>query len=90
MSARIPRLVGIVASAFFALAIANSAAADEKTPNPKAPICNKKRAATCHNACYAAYNKFILDDPKPGEVSKHRKELFECYKTCKGEECKIE
>jgi hypothetical protein len=85
MSARIPRLVVIAASGFFALAIANSAAADVKSPNPKAPLCDKMRIAACHKACYDAYTKWILGNPKPGQVSKHRKELFQCYKNCKAE-----
>jgi hypothetical protein len=46
ISARIPRLVVSTASVFFALAIANSAAADETTPNPKAPLCDKIENAT--------------------------------------------
>jgi hypothetical protein len=85
MIARIPLLVIITASAFFAIAIANSAAADETKSNPQA-ICKKQRAA-CHKACYDAYDKWISGSPTPAQVPKHKKELKECYKSCLTEPC---
>ena len=85
MFARIPHLVIITASVFFAMAIAKSAAADETKSNPAA-ICKKQRA-DCHKACYDAYDKWIMGNPKPAQVPIHKKELKECYKNCLAEPC---
>ncbi len=42
------------------------------------------KVCQCQKACYATYEKFIFGNPKPGQVSKHRKEYFACKKACAG------
>jgi hypothetical protein len=86
MFARIPRLVVIAAPVFFALAIASSAAADEKSPNPKA-ACNQKLISACQKRCYNTYEREILATGPPGEALKLRKQYFQCRKGCRAKEC---
>ena len=80
-------LTVIAAGVLFSAAIARPAAAVEKAPDSGGPQCSNQQAATCHSNCYAAYESFILGNPKPGQVEKHKKELAQCYKGCKAERC---
>jgi|HubBroStandDraft_1064217.scaffolds.fasta_scaffold242930_2 hypothetical protein len=51
--------------------------------SPAATCGNGENLKTCRGKCYAAYEKYILGDPTPGHVEQHRKELQQCYASCK-------
>jgi hypothetical protein len=84
MNARLSGVAIIVACALVAAPVANSV---EAPPNPKQTAAttfgNSENLKTCRGKCYAAYEKYILGDPVPGGVAQHKKELRECYASCK-------
>jgi hypothetical protein len=65
-----------------ASAAANSAEANVKGANPIS-ACGSPEKNTCRGKCYYQYEQFICGDPKPGQIGKHKKELKECYQSCK-------
>jgi hypothetical protein len=82
MKARFPFVAVFTAFLFLAAPIANSEEANGKNSN-LTTACGSKEKNTCRGKCYYEYEQFICGNPKPGQVGKHKKELKECYQSCK-------
>jgi hypothetical protein len=67
---------------FVAAPVANSVEANGNS-STGTTACGSTEKNTCRGKCYYQYEQFICGNPKPGEVAKHKKELKECYQSCK-------
>jgi hypothetical protein len=76
-------LVAIIAAlSLLAAPMANAVEANSSGTQP----CGgggPKNPNSCRGQCYETYEKYICGNPTPGKVGKHKKELKQCYQSCK-------
>lgn len=66
------------------VSVANATEANTTTTKPTPPACGGARHPnSCPGKCYDTYQTFICGNPRPGQVGKARKELKQCYASCK-------
>ncbi len=79
----IPSGVGVFAAiALLATPSVNASGCNGTGPK-LTTACGSTLKNNCHNKCYCTYEDYICSNPKPGETEKHKKELNQCYQTCK-------
>lgn len=83
IKAKVSLLASIAALTFLAAPIANAAEPEGKGGGGGGQCGPVKNPNSCRGKCLTIYMTFICDDPKPGQVAKHRHELMQCYKACK-------
>ncbi len=89
MKARFPFVAVFAAFLFLAAPIANSVTPKSDSEQTNAQSSTLKTACgstvknTCRGKCYLEYENYICNNPKPGQVAKHKKELKQCYQSCK-------
>ena len=93
MKEKFPFVAVFAASLFLAAPIAHSDTAQgthQQTPCSTLTLttaCGSTVKDNCRGRCYFEYEKFICGNPKPGQVSQHKKELKECNQSCKPSKC---